>query len=336
MGKSKLPDRSFDTLVSVVVPAYRHARFVLHALDSLWRQTYQNIEVILLDDQSPDKTYDLVRAWSEKPDVRRRFRRVVAAQNLVNLGAHESINRGISMTQGDFITILNSDDAYAPRRIELLVSAAGEAGADLLFSGVRVIDENGDWMIRPGLPAELETAADFASSFPSVSFALLKKNIACSTGNLFFTRKLFDLVGGFRAFKYCHDWDFILRACLVAEPVLLHEALYDYRIHETNSFARLEIEKYLEPIAIYAHFFAQCRAGNCRNPLAPWHTNWPGLFRSLVNEDPGLRWAVDVFAEGEIRLDQASKMLGAMIRGTGKGPEASRDDAKSDTAYWRA
>jgi glycosyltransferase involved in cell wall biosynthesis len=312
--KLKLRETSSSGLVSVVVPAYRHARFVGHALDSLLDQTYGNIEVILLDDQSPDETYQLIRAWSERLNVERRFRRIIAKQNEINLGAHDSINRGIALAEGEFITILNSDDAYASHRIESLVSASKETGARLLFSGVRVINESGEWTMQPGLAAELESAVDFASSCPSVSFALLKKNIACSTGNLFFTRTLFEEVGPFRPFRYCHDWDFALRASLVTEPILLTEVLYDYRIHEANSFAALKIEKFLEPTAIYSHFFGQCRAGNCTNPMAPCPTNWPDLFPALTQEDAQLSWVVDMFANSKPKLDQAAGMLRKFAR----------------------
>jgi glycosyltransferase involved in cell wall biosynthesis len=312
--KSKLPNDSSTKLVSVVVPAYKHAHYVRHALDSVFRQAYDDIELILVDDQSPDNTFELAQKWAERKNVKRRFRRVVATRNPVNLGAHESINRGISLAKGDFITILNSDDAYAPSRIESLVTEANRSGASLLFSGVRVIDDKGGWQLRPGLPAELESAADFASFYPSVSFALLRKNIACSTGNLFFSRSLFDEVGLFRAFKYCHDWDFLLRACLVTEPVFLPEALYDYRIHGANSFAALKVEQYLEPLAIYAHYFAQCRAGNCRNPAAPWFTNWPGLFEQLITEDTQISWALDLFGKSEIKLDRMAVIVRNNVR----------------------
>jgi len=287
---------------------------VRHALHSIVRQGYANIEVIVLDDQSSDDTYKLVKEWAATAEVKLRFRRVLVTQNETNLGAHESINQGISLAQGEFVTILNSDDAYAPHRIESLVAMAEQTGAELLFSGVRVIDDNGEWMIRPGLAAELESAADLASSYPSVSFAILKKNVAGSTGNLFFTRRLFDKVGPFRPFKYCHDWDFMLRACLVTEPVIVQEALYDYRIHESNSYSNLRVEKYLEPIAIYDHYFANCRAGNCTNPMAPWHENWPELFAKLAQDDAQLSWVAQTFAKSDAKLGGMAGMLRSVVR----------------------
>lgn len=296
-------------LVSVIIPAYGHEKFIKQALDSVANQTYSAIELIVLDDCSKDDTLAVAQRWASIRKAEERFSRVLIEQNPENLGAHQTINRGISLAKGDFITILNSDDYFAQDRIEMLVEAALRQNAQLLFSAVRVIGENGERIVSTGLPSEIESMPDFAQAQPSLSIALLFKNVAVSTGNLFFSRKLIEQIGDFRPLRYCHDWDFVLRASLITEPVLLLRPLYYYRIHGSNSFAALKVEQYLETQLIYRHYFMSCRAGNCINQQAPWGANWPGIFDKLVPEDQNLSWSYHLVGNEHVKLDHLARMV---------------------------
>ena len=63
----------YGDLVSVVVPAYNHELFIVEALDSVYRQTYPNIELIFIDDQSKDESLMVATEWAGNVDVRKRF-----------------------------------------------------------------------------------------------------------------------------------------------------------------------------------------------------------------------------------------------------------------------
>jgi glycosyltransferase involved in cell wall biosynthesis len=287
-----------------VVPSYNHEKFIDEALDSIEQQTYSYIEVIIVDDCSNDATLLRALTWLKRVTEKRRFLRVLVEQNNDNLGAHATINRGLAIAQGDWLTILNSDDRYHPMRIERLVECAQETSGKLLFTGVRVIDETGNRPVYSKLAAEIESAVDFPDAYHNLSFALLKRNIAISTGNLFFSREVYQRVGGFRSMKYCHDWDFVLRAMLLTEPVMLSDYLYDYRIHSSNSFSSLKLEQYLETLACYRAYFMSCRAGNCTNPIAPTLSNWPLLFDKFVADDGTLSNAYYLIGDDNPRYDQ--------------------------------
>ena len=118
---------------------------------------------------------------------------------------------------------------------------------------------------------------------PSVGFALLRENVAISTGNLIFRRSLFERVGGFRPLLYCHDWDLLLRSVLVAEPAFVPALLYEYRIHETNSYRALGEVAVRETEAVLISYFSAVRRGCFANPLAPAPANWPGLFETMMS-----------------------------------------------------
>lgn len=297
-------------LVTVVVPAYNHEKFIDEALDSIRQQTYPYIEVIVMDDCSKDSTLQRAHVWQQSKVIRKRFPCVSVERNTENLNAYATINRGLAMAKGDWLTILNSDDRYYPARIQRLVDHARETSSDLLFTGVRVIDEKGNRCLNSKLAAEIESATDFRDAYPSLSFALFKKNIAISTGNLFFSRHLYKKLGDFRPMKYCHDWDFVLRAVLLTEPAMISEPLYDYRIHGNNSFANLKFEQYLESQACYRAYFMSCLAGNCINPHTLSHKNWPLLFDKFVAEDGTLAGANYLVGESHIKYDY----MGAQIR----------------------
>lgn len=299
----KSADPTIPGLVSVVVPAYGHERFVVEALDSVYVQGHEAMELIVLDDCSKDATLETVLQWVEDAGARKRFARVVAESNPENMGAHATINRGMELAQGEFIAILNSDDRYAPDRLEILVDVACNSGKEFLFTGVQVIGEDGSRLVEPGLPSQFEAMVDVAEFFPSVSFALLSKNIAVSTGNYFFTRNLAERVGPFHNLRYCHDWDFILRASLLHEPAVVPLPLYDYRVHGSNTYASLKKEEFLEPVIVYKRFFSRGLSGYCENPRAPLPQNWPVLFHELVKEVGNLNWAYKIAGSGEVELD---------------------------------
>lgn len=81
----------------------------------------------------------------------------------------------------------------------------------------------------------------------TMGFQLLQDNITVSTGNLFFSRSIYEKVGSFKDLKLAHDYDFALRALLISEPIYIHEKLYYYRLHGTNTLHQVahltEIEK---------------------------------------------------------------------------------------------
>lgn len=234
---------ALEPLVSVVVPAYCHKTFVAEALQSVYDQTHTRIELIVIDDASSDGTLQEVAKWASEVDADGRFERFNLFVNTSNLGAHNTINRGCSMCRGEYIAILNSDDAFHPARIEKLVRAMAVRDAHMAFSRVAPVDDKGAFVSPAALPSSLcsafESADRAVASLPALSLAFHDRNIAISTGNFLFTHELYQRIGPFADLKYVHDWDFALRSTLIAEPAYVPEDLYFYRLHGSNSFSQL-------------------------------------------------------------------------------------------------
>jgi succinoglycan biosynthesis protein ExoO len=121
--------------VSVITPAYKAARYIGQAIESVQAQTLTDWEMIIVDDASPDETTQVVQRYLDDP-------RIQLLQNEQNMGAGYTRNRALDAAQGEWIAVLDADDWYAPQRLEKLVRFAEEWGvemaADLL---VRVQDD---------------------------------------------------------------------------------------------------------------------------------------------------------------------------------------------------
>lgn len=278
-------------LVSVVVASYNHADFIVKALDSVAKQTYPNLELIIVDDCSKDTSVSKIKAWAAKPKNKKRFVRFIVEAKEINSGAHNTLNKGAALAQGQFINFLNSDDLFASNRIELLVNQLSESNALWGVTGVNVIDDNGIEIPSIKLPPEVgfvyEGIEHARKNYPSLSCGLLERNFVVSTGNLFIDTTLFQQVGGFRSLKYLHDWDFILRTMRLAEPVAVDEPLYSYRLHGANSFKSLANVAAVEGAFVMQDYFRSLDIGT-PNVLAPSPKNWPVLF-DLWIDSIGLR-----------------------------------------------
>ena len=120
--------------VSVIVPTYNSEEYIAQALESVFNQTHQNLEVILVDDGSIDSTLSIARSFQEK--------RLRIFTNSSNKGVSHSRNRGIRHAKGKWIALLDSDDWYAAKRIEQLLLAARKNSADLIADDLFLIQDN--------------------------------------------------------------------------------------------------------------------------------------------------------------------------------------------------
>jgi glycosyltransferase involved in cell wall biosynthesis len=270
-------------LVSVVVPVYNHERYVESALDSVAAQGHPALELIVVDDASSDGTPAAIGRWCAAQRAGGRFARIESLRNGSNLGAHASLNRGMAMARGDYLALLNSDDRYAPRRIETLLARMLDEDSRFAFSAVMPVDSAGRRTLASPLARRIAGAREEIAALPSVSFGFVFRQLAVSSGNFLFHRSIYETIGGFAPLKYCHDWDYALRAFLHTEPVFVDEYLYEYRFHETNSYAVLDDVARRETDAVLADHYVRCLEGAAVNDRAPTPVNWPGVFEHYID-----------------------------------------------------
>ena len=128
-------------LVSVLIPAYNHENYVQETINSIINQTYQNIELIIIDDGSKDSTWQKIQEL--QVECEKRFVRVVF-ETKQNEGSCKTLNKLLSLAQGEFVYIIASDDLAKPNAIEKEVEfLANNEDYALVVGDNEIIDSEG-------------------------------------------------------------------------------------------------------------------------------------------------------------------------------------------------
>ena len=219
-----------DTLVSVIVPAYNHEIYVRQSIASLLAQTYRTLEIIIVNDGSSDDTGTICKEFAEA-DPRIQY----VEQS--NHGAHHAINEGIRRSSGHYLAILNSDDVYYPHKVERCLEVIRRNNAVQLVSGaVELIDGRGN-IFKRGIEVDWQKRAySYFKKTRNLPLSILNENFIATTSNMFFTRSLWERVGGFQPLRYCHDLDFLMTAFGTAPYFFDEDSVHvQYRVHPGNT-----------------------------------------------------------------------------------------------------
>ena len=233
-------------IISVVIPAYNHERFIGAAVDSVLEQTWENLELIIVDDGSTDETGNIVKSYTD-PRLSYYYQE--------NQDAFNTINRGMGLATGDYIAILNSDDIYVKDRLEKLVTLQQAGNAACLFTDVLPISDAGEVFTDPNFGWNLwhQKNRDWYFACQDLYTAFLKGNFMVTTSNLFMTAEAVQRVGKFCSLRYLHDYDYIFRMMLAFPGQVQYvadEQLLYYRIHDGNTLGEAAIIGRQQDIAV--------------------------------------------------------------------------------------
>jgi glycosyltransferase involved in cell wall biosynthesis len=246
---------SLQPKVSVIVPAYNHAEWVGQALESVFGQSLTEWELIIIDDASRDQTWKKIQAAVRSRDQRK----ITLLRHVANQGAAATINEGLSLARGQYIAVLNSDDAWPPARLEHLYQYAQQQKLDFVTTGVTLWDKHSrlknasetDWLNwYQGLYKDWKQHRDFLRT-------LLRGNFLITTSNFFFRRNVYERMGGFADLRYVHDYEFVLRAYNLGLKIecLWDEALLYYRLHDTNTIREQPLAAIRENMMLLLRLF---------------------------------------------------------------------------------
>jgi glycosyltransferase involved in cell wall biosynthesis len=229
--------RKRHSMVSVIIPAYNHEQFVGAAVESVLDQTWSNLELLVIDDGSTDRTGEIVKSYDDP-------RLTYIYQE--NQDAYNTINRGLHMAKGDYIAILNSDDIYVPNRLERLLNILKKTKAACIFTDIQPIDEKGEGIVDPGHWWNIwhKKNRDFYKECGDIYTGFLKGNFMVTTSNLFFRRDVVKKVGDFCSLRYLHDYDYIFRIMLNFPGKVTYlddEKLLYYRVHGGSTLSEAAI-----------------------------------------------------------------------------------------------
>ena len=116
-------------MISIIMAAYNAERTIEQAINSVLRQTYTDFELLVVNDCSKDRTVEFVKSIAAKDD------RVRLISNVKNSGVSYTRKHGLEESNGSWIAILDSDDAWAPDKLEKQIELQKRTNADLLFTG---------------------------------------------------------------------------------------------------------------------------------------------------------------------------------------------------------
>lgn len=201
-------------IVSIVLPVYNHANFIREAIDSIRHQTYQNIELIVVNDGSTDHLKEVLKHTS------------LSCMRLLDLphqGLPHALNAGFQAARGTYVTWTSADNILLPHCIErLYIQLAQRPRHGAIYADYIQIDAVGmPLRVMSKGPYRLRLMMNFGPAF------LIRKDVANQAGPFDSTLMGFE------------DRDFSMRVAQIAPVAWLSEVLYLYRVHDESLTGRL-------------------------------------------------------------------------------------------------
>lgn len=248
-----------EPLISVIIPSYNHEKYVQETIRSVIDQTYQNIELIMIDDGSKDATFQKIEEM--KTECEKRFVRFVY-QKQENQGTCTTLNRLISLAKGEYVAWIASDDRYTPNALSDLIEVLEDnpdvalaVGKNLIMDSEGkqcywdkdrniVYDQNlAKWTNFSECLTKL-TKTDFNSSEFGTYKKLLQSN---HIPNGFLIRKsILDKIGPFTKEAPLEDHWMMLQIAKYAKMKYIDKPTFYYRWHITNTVKQVEKMRAME------------------------------------------------------------------------------------------
>lgn len=238
MASKTVDSKSNAPLVSVIITNYNYAQYIKEAIDSVLNQTYNNIELIIIDDGSIDDSLTVIKkAIKEKSTVR------LIAQK--NHGIVYTRNLGLKEAKGKYICFLDADDYWDKEYLEEMYSLAVKSNADVVYPNWRMMwhDENGRY---------LRTTEPKWGDFDLVGYQLQKMHVSSES----LIKKSAIGQHRFRWEKVAEDWDFFIGLALDGRKFeFARNCFINYRIKPASrGSASSETEDIQEFIKILVNY----------------------------------------------------------------------------------
>jgi glycosyltransferase involved in cell wall biosynthesis len=219
-------------LVSVVIPCYNAERFLAETLESVFCQTWQNFEIIAIDDGSNDGTADVIRSFSSR----------VISEFTSNRGASAARNLGTELARGKFIQYLDADDLLRPDALEKRVNALVNSNADVAYSDWQRLEEIENGKFHPG--NAIARRIEDIHADPQIA---LFTDFWSPPAALLYHCRIVEAIGSWnKSLPIIQDARFLLDAALMdGKFVYVPGVQADYRVHKSNSLSRRNRTKFV-------------------------------------------------------------------------------------------
>lgn len=215
---------------SIVIPYYNHSVYIPYLINSLIKQASWIDNIVIVDDGSVDSVENGLSLINNVIIDK------VVVLHQPNSGTAAAINRGVEVATCENIAILNSDDAFAPRKLARCADIFSKNEIDLIFGRVSFIDENNFLIDSRNDIAWYKAGLGAIKKYKYLANALVHENFAATSSNFVFKKRLFETVGGFNNYRYANDLDFLLRANFSGGVYFDAESVHVlYRYHNRNT-----------------------------------------------------------------------------------------------------
>lgn len=236
-----------DGLVSVIMPSWNTARFIGESIESVLRQTYKNLELIIVDDCSTDNTDEVVHSFSDP--------RIRYFHNKKNFGAAITRNHALKVAKGEWIAFLDSDDIWLPDKLDAQISFMKQHGYVFSYHDFTKIDEEdkplGVYVTGPEVVDKKKMYNyDYAG---------------CLT--FMYNAKELGLIQ-IKDIKKNNDYAILLKLCKKADCYLLKKNLAKYRIRKKS----ISHDKLSKKLKSHYDLFRICDGKPA--PVAFWYACW--------------------------------------------------------------
>ncbi|PML38973.1 hypothetical protein BCT78_04610 [Vibrio breoganii] len=279
---------NISPLISVVVPIYNMEHYISQCLDSFLKQTYRNLEIILVDDGSTDNTLDLLKKFAFIDDRFNVF-------SIPNKGVSNARNFGIAKCNGDYISFVDPDDWLEPHFYELMLSSAVKNNSDIVKCGIKFCNESGVVKTRYSKDQKI-TPLDAVREILSTS----TNNYSVVCWDKIYKRKILDNINFHPNLTRGEDLPFSIEVALNSTSIsLVNHTLYNYRLRDggySRSYSDSHLRSTLSALTIIKNLLVNHDVYNFV------HRNYIGRTTFLCQEE--LK-KIFYFYEGPNKLDKA-------------------------------
>ncbi len=289
------------TAVTAAIPTYNRARFLPEAIESVLGQTFEDVEIVIVDDGSTDDTARVVEPYLGRL-------RYVRQENQ---GRSAARNAAIREARGRYVSFLDSDDRWLPHKLESHVALLeAEPDVGLVHGHVDVIDDDGRPM--PGLTEYHHRIWNAAHREP-VTYAGYVLECRCFSSATTFRRSVFDEVGLYDPSLALDDYELYLRVALDSRIVFVPTSVTEYRSHGENMDpAQLtlgQIQGALKHLDLLEHRDAPDRERAVRN----LHAMLARSYNVLGDQPSARRHAVYALRADVLGLEMARRVAASFL-----------------------
>ncbi|MBD5548884.1 MAG: glycosyltransferase family 2 protein [Lachnospiraceae bacterium] len=225
-----------QSLVSVIMPTYNRGMTIKRSIDSVLKQSYEKIELIIVDDGSSDNTTEIVKSYHDG--------RIKLISLDRNSGANVARNKGINVAKGKYIAFQDSDDEWLENKLEIQIKYMEETGKKVCYCPY-ILFNNGEVKVIP-------SHADNRVLFEEKIQETLRKGNVISTQTLVIHKEVVLSVGMFDESLYrLQDYEFVIRICQQYKIGYIDKPLVNvYRMSDSISSNRLALADACKKILI--------------------------------------------------------------------------------------